>query len=418
MGQQGPRGRERLTYLSEFRLNWPSLLGAGVGLALGVAINHHMTTLFGPALLAEFGWTKSQFALTGSLGLIAMFVNPVAGRIIDRYGPRVAAMIGFSVLPTAVFSLSLMTGSILQFYAIMLVAMMFGILTATAVFSRVVVERFDMARGIALACMLSFPPLVAAVAAPIIGGIIETEGWRTAYRVLALTSACGGLTAILLIGRIRGTGAKPRREAPQMRWADFRALARRPVFLFLLGGMFLCNLPQVLVHSQMNLMLMENGATMGFATLLVSAYAISVVIGRLVCGLALDRIPAHLVAIIALGLPTVGYLALASSLDARWLLAGSIVLVGLAQGAETDVGAYLTSRRFDMDNYAFVFSLLMMAMGLGSALGSVLLSLTLHLTDSFDVFLMVSAAVTGAGALSFFLTGHQDKRERAAAASA
>jgi predicted MFS family arabinose efflux permease len=157
---------------------------------------------------------------------------------------------------------------------------------------------------------------------------------------------------------------------------------------------------------------------MGFATLLVSAYAISVVIGRLVCGLALDRIPAHLVAIIALGLPTVGYLALASSLDARWLLAGSIVLVGLAQGAETDVGAYLTSRRFDMDNYAFVFSLLMMAMGLGSALGSVLLSLTLHLTDSFDVFLMVSAAVTGAGALSFFLTGHQDKRERAAAASA
>lgn len=402
-------GRDRLTYLSEFRLNWPSLLGAGIGLAFGMAIHYHTTTLFAPALLAEFGWSKSQFALTGSLGLISMFINPVAGRIIDRHGPRVAAMIGFSVLPVAIFSLSLMTGNILQFYAIMLVAMIFGILTATAVFTRVVVERFDTARGFALSCLLSSSPLVAAIAAPIIGSIIETEGWRTAYRVLAIASACGGVTAIMLIGRRVPSKPGVSREAPQMRWADFRAIACRPVFLLLIGGMFLCNFPQVLVQSQMNLMLMENGASMGFATLLVSAYSICVVIGRFVTGYALDRFPPHIVAIIGLGLPTVGYLALASSLDARWLLTGSIALVGLAQGAETDVGAYLTSRRFEMEHFAFVFSLLMMAMGLSSALGSFLLSFTLYLTDRYDVFLLVAAVMTAAGALSFFLTGYHDK---------
>lgn len=398
------RGRIWLSYLKEFRLNWPSLLGAALGLAFGAALNHHMTSLFGPALLAEFGWTKAQFALVGSLGLISMLFTPVAGYITDRLGPRNAAIIGFSVLPLGLFAFSLMTGEIWQYYAIVLVNSTLGILTATMVFTRAVVERFDHARGLALACMLSCPPLIAAIAAPIIGSIIEEDGWRVAYRVLAVACAFGGIAAIATIGRNR---PKPTESdaAQRMNWAEFRVMARKPVFLLLLGGMFMCNVPQVLVASQMNLMLMENGAPAQFAVLLVSVYQICVVAGRFISGYALDRVPPHFVAVVGLGLPTVGYVALASSMDAHWVLAGSIMLVGLAQGAETDVGAFLTSRRFGLANFGFVFSMLMTAMAMASALGAMLLSFMLHRTDSYDGFLYVCAGMTALGAVFFFLTG-------------
>lgn len=402
-------GGFQLSYFSEFRVHWPNLLGAGLGLAFGSAINHHLTSLFAPALIADLGWTRSQFALTGMVGLASMFFTPIAGRITDRFGPRKAAMVGFSVLPAGYFCLSLMTGQIWQYYAILLVNSTLGILTATMVFTRVVVERFDTARGIALAVMLSSPPLVAAVAAPVIGSIIENEGWRTGYRTLAALSALGGIAAVLLIGSGKG-GKAEAREVAKLDWAKFREFARDPLFMLLIAGMFLVNLPQVLVASQFNLMMMENGATMAFATLLLSLYQICVVAGRFVCGWSLDRIAPHVVAILMLGLPVVGYLALASPFDARWLLTGVVVMVGLAQGAETDVSAFLTSRKFQLEHFSFVFSMQMMFMGLASALGSGLLSFTLRGNGNYNVFLVIAALSTLAGALCFFMTGRYHKR--------
>ena len=90
-----------MSYFREFRLNWTNLLGAGLGLGFGSAFNHYMMNLFGPALIAEFGWSRAQFALVGAIGLIGMVFTPIAGRIADVLCPRKAAAIGFSV-PQAV----------------------------------------------------------------------------------------------------------------------------------------------------------------------------------------------------------------------------------------------------------------------------------------------------------------------------
>jgi len=371
-----------------------------------------MLNLFGPPLLAEFGWSKAQFALVGTLGLVGMLVMPFAGRFADRHGTRISAMVGFAAVPLSYLWLSMMSGNIYEFYTIIVVSHVFGILTTTFVFTRVVVERFDRARGFAMACMLSAPPLIGAIAVQVVGGVIEAEGWRAGYRVLAALSALGGLAAILLVGRNTERPAAAK-AGERMDWAKLREMAGNRVFVLLLGGMFFCNLPQVLVSSQMNIMLMDNGASAAFATSLVSLYAICVVIGRFASGFALDRVPPHLVAIVSLGLPAIGYVAMASTFDARWALAASIALVGLAQGAETDVGAILTSRKFAMRHYSFIFSLLMASMGLASAIGSAILGVVLQRTGNFDPFLILCALSTLIGAGCFFLTGRFDRTEDA-----
>ena len=400
-----------MTYAGEFRVNWPVLLGACVGLALGAALNHYMLNLFGPPLIAEFGWQKSQFALVGSLSLASLLFVPIAGRFADRFGPRIALSVGFVVVPLAFLAFSMMTGSILQFYAITLVNNIFGVLTTTLVFSRVIVERFDIARGMALSIVMSGAPLIGASMVPIIGEIIENEGWRAGYRTLAVMSAVGGIAAIVLVGRRRPRRDKlehetdPSQEHAPMPRAQFFALVRSPVFILLVGGMFLVNFPQVIVASQLKLVLMESGAASAFATWLISLYAISVVVGRFASGLALDRFPGHRVALFALGLPAIGWTLLATPVDAGWALTTAIALIGLAQGAEGDVGAYITSRSFDMRHFSFIYSFLIAAMGAAMAVGSVVLSYTLHVTDRFDSVLAMAAGLTIVGALAIYWTG-------------
>lgn len=374
-------------------------------MALGSALNHYMTSLFGPAMIADLGWSKANFALIGSLPLVMMLLIPVAGRFTDRFGPRTAAIVGFTALPLGFVAMANMSGSLAEYFAIYMVQHVFGILTTSMVFCRVVVERFDLARGMALSVAMSAPPLAGAIAAPLLGEVIAEHGWRTGYLAMAALSAVGGVIAVGWMGRSPRAPGKPDKSGPKLSRAEVLALLRSPMLLLILIGMFLVNVPQIFASSQLKLIVMDSGVSDGLATWMVSLYAGGVIVGRFLSGLALDRVPPHLVAIVALGLPAIGYLIFASSITATGLLVFGVAVVGLAQGAEGDIGAYLISRCFDMKNFSLLLALMTMMIGLGSAAGSLVLSLTLHQGQSYATFLVVSAVATVVGAAFFVLTG-------------
>ncbi len=389
------------------------MLGAGLGIAFGAALNHYMTNLFGPAMIAEFGWTKAQFALIGVMPLATMLVIPFQGRLTDRFGVRLSAAFGVVLLPLTFLGLSVMSGNIVHYFAITFLQALIAMLVGTLTYTRAVVEKFDAARGMALSLGMTVAPLAGAIMTPIMGGIIAEHGWRTGYQVMALLTGLGGTLALLLIGKTPPAARYGTSEAiesgtagtPRSALADLRILSRKPAFLLIVIGMFFCNFPQVLVGSQLQLVVTDSGAPATLATWIVSLYATGVIIGRFACGLALDKVSAHWVAIVALGLPAVGFVALASPFDAPWILGGSILMVGLAQGAEGDIGAYLISRNFDLGLYSFIFAFVSCAMFVASAVGSLVLSQTLAWTDRFDTFLTIAAVLTLIGALAFFLTG-------------
>ncbi|CAN7654151.1 MFS transporter [Phenylobacterium sp. LjRoot219] len=395
-------------YFGEFRTNWQALLATFVGIATGNALSHYTMSVFAPELINEFGWSKAQFALVGSLPMITMFLVPFAGRFTDRFGAHVAAAVGFGSISLGFLALSAMTGNIVEFFTIWVVQHVFGVLTTSLVFTRVIVERFDRARGSGLSLLMIGPPLSGAIVAPVLGSFIAAEGWRAAFVGLALVSGLGGLFCVTLLGRRKraADGATPT-KAPHARLtrAEMLAVAQHPAFLLIVGGMFLINIPQVFAASQLKLIVLANGVSDELATWMVSLYAIGVIIGRVVFGLALDRVRANVVALFALSLPALGFFVLASPVAAVGLLAAAVLVIGMAQGAEGDIGAYMVSRHFELKNYSLILGFVKSALDGGGAIGALVLSYTLHATDSYAPFLFLSAAATVVGAVCFFLTG-------------
>jgi MFS family permease len=406
------RRKDQVTALEEFRSGWSNLLGTCFGLATGVALSFYSLSVFGPALIADLGWTRSQFALVGSLPLVTLVLHPAAGRFVDRVGARTAVAVGFIVVVLCFLALSMMTGKLWEFLAINTVLGLFGLLTSSLALGRAIIDRFDRARGLALSLMMSASPISGALAAPLLGDVIAESGWRAGYLVLAGVSTVGGLIAVALIGPAPHPAAVLR-ERSKLSRAEFVGILRNPAFPVLMAGMFLVNLPQAFASSQLVLIALAHGVSSSLATLMVSLYAGGVIVGRWICGLALDRAPAHLVAVVALSIPTLSYIVFASEIMATPVLIAAVLAVGLAQGAEGDVGAVIVSRRFNEKNFSLLFSIMGMALATGSAMGSLLLSFMLRRDDSYRPFIIVCAATALLGALLVGLTGFIGRRPAA-----
>ena len=100
-------------YLSELCTHWRPLLAAMIGLGSGYSTTNYVTSIMVPEFLAEFGWTKSEFALIGVLGLLSTPLFPVVGRLADVLGVRKTALIGIVAGPLGFVAMTQMTGDIL-----------------------------------------------------------------------------------------------------------------------------------------------------------------------------------------------------------------------------------------------------------------------------------------------------------------
>lgn len=405
-----------MAYLNEFRVNARSLTASTIGHAAGLAASAYIIGTFAPHLLKEFGWSRSDFALLSTATLLTLLCLPLIGRATDLIGVRRVAMIGVATLPLTYLALSVFDGELRTFMAITVLQVIVGTTTTSTVYSRLVADRFQQARGMALAIMASGPALTGLIGAVLLNDFIAEHGWRAGYRAIAVFTAVFGLLALAMIP----PDARPAPLATRQRSArrDYPAILRSPAFWVICGGMFLCNIPQTLNGPQLKLMLEDSGAGSAAAAMMVSLFATGVIIGRFACGLALDRFPAHIVAAVSMGLPSVGLFLIASAFDAQWVLVTAVLLMGLSQGAEGDIAGYLVVRHFGVGVYSSVLGLCIASLGVATALGAVLLSRMLDGAGGYAQFLMITAVSVLAGSCLFLLLGRPGSDSGAAEAVA
>lgn len=400
-----------MTRYRELVTNWRYLAASSIGLGSGYLLTMYLTSLFAPHLLREFGWSKAQFSLIGSTVILSVICLPIAGRLTDRFGVRPMATAGVIATPLVFLGYSAMGGDFRQYFALaILQTILMGTTTSSMVYCRLIAESIHGARGAALAIAASTPAIIGALGVLALTPIIDRFGWRIGYVAVAGWAAIGGAIALMLIPRGSGKrlAVEPLATAPAAR--SYGAILHSRTFQIILAGMVLCNLPFMVQSSQLKLILLDRGVTSDAGSWMLSLYAITVVVGRVLCGLALDRWPPHIVVALALGLPAIGFTILASGIAAPGLLAAAVTLLGLAMGAEVDIMAFLVMRYFPVVIFSTVISLLGTAVALSGATGSLILSSTLAQGGSFTPFLILSAASVAIGAASFLLLGRERLR--------
>jgi MFS family permease len=392
-----------MSYFRELLANWRAVLGATMGLAAGFSAANYVTSIMAPHMIAEFGWSRAEFASVGSLALVMLPFLPIAGRLSDVLGVRRTALIAVIAMPLAYIALSAQSGDIRIYIALFIIQSVVCITSTATVLTRIVVQYVVKARGLALAIAASGPALTGTFLAPLLNNYVDAHGWRQGYVVAAVFAAVLGGFALLILPPERKPTADVTITRPRRAKEDYPVIFKTPAFWFMGGALLLCNLPIVIALTQLNLILVEKGASAAQISVLISAFAGGTLVGRFICGVALDRFAAQIVAAIGMGLPCIGLFLLASSLHTPVLLGVSVLLIGLAFGAEGDLMGYLVVRIFGVRIYSSVLGLMTAITSLSASLGALLVGLTLSMTGNYSLFLSISGATVLIGSFLFLL---------------
>lgn len=401
-----------MSYLGELRQNARPLAAAGLGIGSGLMLMSYITTIFGPYLVAEFHWSKAQFALIGLSMFTTLASLPFIGRITDRYGVRAAATVGTIGIPAALFGYSLMTGNFWVYFALSCTILAVGSFTSPIVYTRLIAADFKRARGLALTIVTIMPAILGAVLAPAVTWVNEEYGWRVGYRILAAMMLVGGLTALALIPRDDPAARQAIRDKIRPAMTDFRLILSNKPFWIIFVAMLLCLLQTPLHASQMGMMLRDNHLGAVEAARMISIYGVGTVIGRIACGLALDRFPAPIVAMVSMIVPALGYAVIAGPIDSELAIGFSMLLVGIAIGSESDLLSFLVARHFNISIFSTTLSLVYMSVYLAGALGSSAISLVLRATNSFAPYVATMSVTIVIGSLLFLLLPRDGKFEK------
>ena len=270
-----------------------------------------------------------------------------------------------------VMSFYLLSAALWHFYLLYFLLGIVGSGTTPVPFAKVISQWFDRRRGLALALTIAGSSVGTVIMPPLAQALISSLGWRQAYVVLGMIVIAVTIPVIGLFLRespesmgFRPDGGEPSEHDPSAAPAAPMSLTRgealRTITFWLLVVAFLCisiAFHACLIH--LVPMLRDHGISAAAAAGATSLLAIGILLGRVGTGFLLDRYFAPYVALVVFfGFSVaVGLLWMGGSLA---LMLVAVIFLGLAQGAEFDLMAYLISRYFGLKHfgeiYSFVFS--------------------------------------------------------------
>ncbi|MGP7796820.1 MFS transporter [Sphingomonas sp. CLY1604] len=379
---------------------WPTLVGATLGVASGAAaLPFYTAGVFAVPLREQFGWSLGQVSLAAfAIPMTTVFVAPLAGAVIDRFGVRIPALVGMLAMAGAFAGFGLMQGAFWAYIALIVIMAGLGSPSTPIGYTRFINERFCNARGLALGIAMAGTGFSAALAPPFLTDIIVHHGWRTAY--FALSAVVAGLAPIVLIllsigARCQPVAERPPSAKPQV--PAFRTLAadrivRRLALTFFvlalgIGGFVLHLVP----------LLREDGMNPAAAALIQARLGMAIIAGRLIIGFLADYVFAPRLAAVSLTASAAGLVALA------WFgpvaAPAAAIAVGFALGAEVDLVGYLTARYFGLMAYGRTYGLLYSSFALGTAFSPLMVAYLVNVSGGYTAplyggALLILVAVT------------------------
>lgn len=376
---------------------WWVALTAAVGLFLNTATIVVFTFgIFAKAMGQDFHSGRARISLAFTLhNLTAALCVPLAGRLVDRYGPRRVLLPFMALLGLILVSSRFLPRAMWQIY---LFYAALGVVSGGAgamPYTDVVSHWFDRHRGLALSVMMLGMGLGAIVMPPVAQQLVGRFGWRLSYSIFGFAVLLIPLPVVAAFLRERPQnlgllpdGATEMKSAKPVAPEDQGLTAHEALRVSDLW-IIVCavSLVTASVHAcfiHLPEIMADRGSTPQVAALVSSLFGIGLFSGRVGCGYLLDRFFAPRVASLLFAGVALGA-ALVGATHAMWLACLGSLLVGLGIGAEVDIIGFLTGRYFGLGSFGEIFGWIWAVFGLSGGLGAYLTGVGFDKTGSYAV---------------------------------
>lgn len=371
------------------------MLGCFIGMGLATpAILMQPLGLFLKSMTAEFGWSRTEFSGVLAMASLAnAIILPIAGYLVDRFGPRRIIAIGI-VLGCASYAALSLASSYTELVLLMVLAVTAGNLASYPAFMSLAQRWFDKRLGFALAITSTGLAVGVASFSFLISRTIEQQGWRAAFVTVGLVAFAIGMANVLFLVRDNpGTtvgpvqSEKPFGEEPAT--GSLGSALRTGDFWFYTGSFTLIIFAVVGCNFHLPALLSDLGASPDRVAAVMGIGAAGSLFGRLVSGTLLDRFSVRSITAVFFVGQAIGFILLLYGL--RWVWPASFLL-GAVQGAEVDVMGYVLARRFGRSAYARIFGTCFGITLIGAIVGPMAMAAIFDRTGSYDLGLMIFPA--------------------------
>src|SRR5579859_3278598 len=373
---------------------WWVALTAALGLFLNTAtIVVFPFGIFARAISQEFHSGRGSISLAFTVhNLTAALCVPLAGRLVDRYGPRKVLLPFTALLGLTLICSKFLSGGIGQLYVFYLVLGLVSGGAGAMSYTDVVSHWFDRRRGLALSVMMLGMGSGAIVIPSVAQQLVARFGWRLAYSILGLAVLLIPLPVVAAFLKekpqnmgLEPDGAAEAASAPASE-EDYGLTAREALHTselwIMLSALFLVTAGVHACFIHLPEILTDRGSTAQRAALASAFFGVGLFSGRVGCGYLLDRFFAPHVAALLFGGAALG-IALLGAGHAIWTAFIAAFLVGLGIGAEVDLIGYLTSRYFGLRSFGEIFGWIWAVFGASGGLGAYLMGAGFDKTGSY-----------------------------------
>ena len=375
----------------------------GINLILGSLYSYGVIA---SALVVRWKWSKTDAALPFTISTVSFAIMMIfAGRLQDRFGPRVAALLG-----GIMFGL----GMLLSRWANspMLLALTFGLVggmglglgysgTTPAAIKWFPPRRKGLIAGIVVAGV----GLAATYTAPLTDSLLRNFGIPDTFLILGLAATTLiVLMSLLLVNPPAGytaapavAKAAPGAAAPSSRETDWREMLRTPGFYRLWTMMTLATSAGLMMLMHMSIIAKQQaGWAWGFVPIAVLAAFNSG--GRVVSGFISDRIGRTQTMILAFVIQAMNMAAFGTYTTPGLLTMGASI-TGLCYGAVFTLMPATTADNYGVRNLGINYGLVFTSFGVGGVLGPQVAGYIRDHTGSYQMAYNVSAGLLAVAAV-------------------
>ena len=380
---------------SEFKTGGAPLIASTIGTMCGlITITNYSQGFFVGPVSSEFGWSPPQFFLGFTIMMcVGLLTGPWIGSLVPRFGLRKLGMVGLFGHAIGYVLLSFNDGSLPLWYLNWALIAILGAGSLPIIWTAVLNGWFVQNRGKAIGITMAGTGVGAFILPPAVEFFIANYDWRVAYQVLGVGAFLVSLPVVYFLFR-ENTAADASSEQKEIAsWGLTRAEALRTGRHWILVALIFTTVIVVVgLLSNFERLLGSKGMDRGTIATIAATMGITVIFGRLLVGVLVDRFWAPAVGCVFFTLPIVAMLLLLN-LDLTFGLALVVaVCIGLAAGAELDMLAYLTSRYFGPAHYASVFGVIYASFSVGAGIAPPLTG-ELAATGGYDQVLTIFIAM-------------------------